>query len=596
MVPSLFCKEALVLSIFVIVLSARTLLSIYVANLEGAVVKSIVNRNKVKFFDLSFMWLAVGIPACGMNSFIRWLNTTIATLFRKRLSTHFYQLYMNNEVYYKVGNLDDRLQDPDQSLTDDTNKFSEELANVLSNLGKPIFDLVLFIHEMRKGLGSTAILGASLTAIASGAFLHAIQPAFGYMIAAKAKAEGELRFAHVRLITNAEEVAFQRGEKIERGILDDLQKNVRNIVASLNTNRAAFTVVEGYLLKYIWSIVGLLTVAVPIFFPHLAPGDNNRKPRTTGESTEAVVVHRKLMAASAEACERLMESLKDLSHLAGFAHRLTSMLDVFNEVHNGRCVHNTAQGSKAPEICGSIEASVDTLEFDKVPIVAPNGEILIPSVCFVLKRGQHLLVTGPNGSGKSSLFRILSGLWPVLAGTVRRPLSGNGLYFLPQRPYLVVGTFRDQIIYPHTAAQCTKTDAQLMEILTWTTLDGVLQREGWDRVVEWKDVLSGGEKQKVGMARLLYHCPVFAVLDECTSAVAVDVEGQMYAKAIEMGITLMSVSHRRSIWKYHSHSLTFDGHGGYSFGEMRLEERMSLTERKTTLLQELSDINATLGE
>jgi ATP-binding cassette subfamily D (ALD) long-chain fatty acid import protein len=572
------------------------MLSIYVANLEGSVVKAVVNKNKSKFFDLAFMWLAVGIPACGLNSLIRYLNTTIAMLFRKRLTSHYYSLYMENGVFYKVGNLDDRLQNPDQCLTDDTNKFSEELANVLSNIGKPIFDLVLFIREMLHGLGRTAVLGATATAIVTGVLLHVIQPAFGYIIARKAQAEGELRFAHVRLITNAEEVAFQRGEKIERGILEDLQRSVRLIVNALNTRRAAYNVVEGFLLKYVWGIVGLLTCAVPIFYPDLAPGGASKAPRTIGDSTEAVVVHRKLMAASAEACERLMESLKDLSHLAGFANRLTQMLDVFDEVHKGQCVHTTVQDATPREIKGKVEESVDTLEFHNVPIVAPNGELLIPALTFTIKRGQNLLVTGPNGSGKSSLFRILSGLWPVVDGVVRRPLRGNSLYFLPQRPYLVVGTFRDQIIYPHSAAQCTKTDTELLNILKWTSLEGVMQREGWDRVVEWKDILSGGEKQKVGMARLMYHCPMFAVLDECTSAVSVDVEGEMYAKVVELGITIMSVSHRRSIWKYHSHSLTLDGHGGFKFGEMRLEEWMSLTERKSQLIKELSDVSQALGE
>eukprot|EP00759_Apiculatamorpha_spiralis_P003203 PhF_6_TR11544/c0_g1_i1/m.18542/K05676/ABCD2, ALDL1; ATP-binding cassette, subfamily D (ALD), member 2 len=594
MVPNWHCKEAAVLFVFIAVLAGRTILSIFIANLEGAVIKAVVNRNKEKFFDLALLWLGVGIPACALNSAIRYLNTSLAMMFRKRLTTHFYSLYMNKDVYYKVGNLDDRIQNPDQCLTDDMNKFAEDLANVISNLGKPIFDLVLFLREMMHGLGRTAVLGASATAVISAVILHVVQPAFGYIIAHKAQAEGELRFAHVRLITNAEEVAFQRGDKIERKILDDLQKGVYRIMNILNIRRAGYNVIEGFLLKYVWGIVGLLTCAVPIFYPNLSPSVKNA-PKSVGESTEVLVVNRKLMGSSAEACERLMESLKDLSHLAGFANRLTQMLDVFEDVQNGKCVHATVN-DKPIEIVGVVEHADELLEFDHVPIVSPNGETLIPALSFVILRGQHLLVTGPNGSGKSSLFRILSGLWPVISGRVRRPLRDSGIYFLPQRPYLVTGTFRDQILYPHTAAQCRVSEEELLQIIKWTSLESVLQREGWDRTVEWKDILSGGEKQKVGMARLMYHRPLFAVLDECTSAVSVDVEADMYAKVIELGITIMSVSHRRSIWKYHTHSLTFDGHGGYKFGELRLEERMSLIQKKSYLLKELGDINEALGE
>ena len=119
-------------------------------------------------------------------------------------------------------------------------------------------------------------------------------------------------------------------------------------------------------------------------------------------------------------------------------------------------------------------------------------------------------------------------------------------------------------------------------------------KSAWDTEKDWIDVLSGGEKQRVAMARLFYHRPKFAILDECTSAVSVDVEGKMYMHATAQGISLLTVSHRPTLWKYHKHVLRMDGLGGWSFSELENVQQMEkLQDEKLTLER---DIEALLRE
>lgn len=176
------------------------------------------------------------------------------------------------------------------------------------------------------------------------------------------------------------------------------------------------------------------------------------------------------------------------------------------------------------------------------------------------------------------MSRVVAGLWPVYRGLVSRPrcIGTDGIMFLPQRPYLTLGTLRDQVIYPDGEVEMrskNRRDIELKRVLEEARLGYLPDREGgWDTKKEWKDVLSGGEKQRMAIARLLYHEPRYAFIDEGTSAVSSDVEGLLYERAKEKGISkllpfpsrlelislpaLITISTRASLKKYHTFNLT----------------------------------------
>lgn len=262
------------------------------------------------------------------------------------------------------------------------------------------------------------------------------------------------------------------------------------------------------------------------------------------------VTNRRLLLSSSDAFGRIMYSYKELAELAGYTARVSDLLDTMDEVEARKFQKQlvssakTEDNAKGESTCslkvqsliqpplvlsgrGEIVESAD-IRFDNVPIVSPVGEVLVAALSFEVKQGENLVVQGPNGCGKSSLFRILGGLWPVYGkhlcpdrhgryssgflpgGTVHKP-SAREFTYIPQRPYLTTGTFRDQIIYPQSQTEFLatgKTDHDLAVILEKLHMTHLLQQEGGlDARKEWRDALSGGDKQKIAMARLFYHRP-----------------------------------------------------------------------------------------
>lgn len=602
-IPGVTSKEMILLLVHTAFLFSRTFISIAVASLDGRLVKTIVDRDGKGFVWALMGWLGVAVPATFANSMIKYLESKLQLAFRSRLVDYSYSRYMRHETYYRVGNLDSRLSNADQCLTEDISKFSEMLAHLYSQISKPMLDVVVMTLQLvrmaRMQFGQSSSAGApAFVAIAAiwttTAVLKAVRPPFGKMIAQKAELEGELRFVHSRLITNAEEVAFYGGHEIEESTLRKAYQALASQLNHLYKSRIVYNAVEGYLMKYFWSATGLCMIAIPPFL-YEKVGNEGASADDMSQRAAGYTTSKKLLVSASDAIERLMLAIKEVTELEGYTGRVATMLRVFDDMENNRFQKAAAtdlpdgwkpNGGRVQEVTGDDSY----VTFENVPIVSPNQDILVKSMSFEVKRGMHLLITGPNGCGKSSLFRILGGVWPPYSGIVHRPRHQD-MFYIPQRPYLVLGNLRDQIIYPDKAANVKCSDDELMQILRHAHLESIWGREGgWDSVRDWKDVLSGGEKQRIGMARVFYHKPKFAILDECTSAVSIDVEGQMYQHAIDQGVTLLTVTHRPSLWKFHKYLLKFDGEGGYKFSQLDASSLLSLKDEKAELEAQLKDM------
>lgn len=554
------------------------------------------------------------------NAAIKFLQSKVAIAFRTRLTRYIHDLYLNDNLnYYKLLNLDGGIgQGADQFITNDLTLFTASAASLYSSLGKPLVDLFVFQYQLFRSLGPLALTGLLANYFITATALRRLSPPFGKLKAVEGRKEGDFRGLHARLIANAEEVAFYGGADMEKVFLDKGYKDLRIWMEGIYRLKIPYNMLEDFVLKYSWSAFGYLITALPVFLPEWGgiggrselPAPNASTPPTTNRShgrMQQFITNKRLMLSLADAGGRMMYSIKDLSELAGYTSRVYTLISTLHRVQAS--AYYPARGT-SPElysltdVLGTLHRGYDGVRLEDVPVIAPAiyplpGDLLIPSLSFTITPGAHVLISGPNGAGKSSIARILGGLWPVYRGLVSRPRSTgtDGIMFLPQRPYLASGTLRDQVIYPHSEMDMRdsgRRDSELLLILEDVRLGYLPEREGgWDVRKEWKDVLSGGEKQRMAFARLLYHEPRYAVIDEGTSAVSSDVEGLLYERCKERGITLLTISTRVSLKRYHDWNLDL---GQGEEGEEWTFDRIGTEEEKEGVERELEGLRERLAK
>ena len=554
------------------------------------------------------------------NAAIKFLQSKVAIAFRTRLTRYIHDLYLNDNLnYYKLLNLDGGIgQGADQFITNDLTLFTASAASLYSSIGKPLVDLFVFNYQLFRSLGPLALTGLLANYFITATALRRLSPPFGKLKAVEGRKEGDFRTLHSRLIANAEEIAFYGGADMEKVFLDKGFKDLKIWMEGIYRLKIRYNMLEDFVLKYSWSAFGYLVTSLPVFLPEWG-GSDGRSELPVSDASEVAsskrsharmqqfITNKRLMLSLADAGSRIMYSIKDLSELAGYTSRVYTLISTLHRVHAGRYEPPRGISPEAyslGDILGTLHRGYDGVRFENVPLVAPAifplpGDLLIPSLSFTITPGAHVLISGPNGAGKSSIARVLGGLWPVYRGLVSRPRNSgiDGIMFLPQRPYLASGTLRDQVIYPHSEIDMRdsgRRDSELHQILEDVRLGYLPEREGgWNVRKEWKDVLSGGEKQRMAFARLLYHEPRYAVIDEGTSAVSSDVEGLLYERCKDRGITLLTISTRVSLKRYHEWNLDL---GQGEEGDEWIFDRIGTEEEKEGVERELESLRERLAQ
>ena len=347
--------------------------------------------------------------------------------------------------------------------------------------------------------------------------------------------EADFRYGLVHLRDNAESIAFYGGESQElTSVGQRFARAISNyhVLIGWQRNLDFFTTGHSYFVRILpYVVVAPLYLAGKTDF---------------GAISQATIAFFQIFGA-------LSIIIGQFELLTAFAAGI-NRIAVFDETLTDFDLGTTSESETT-----TIGATIDSrLALEDVTLLTPDHQqTLVEDLSLTVEPHQSLAIVGESGVGKSSLLRAIAGLWNQGSGNIVRP-SSNSMLFLPQKPYMILGTLRQQLLYPHTDSHIP--DAQLEESLRQVNLaDLTAKVGGLDVELSWSDVLSLGEQQRLAFARLLLTKPSYAILDEATSALDVQNEKRLYQMLQQSDTTIVSVGHRPSLLQYHQKVLQLRG-------------------------------------
>jgi putative ATP-binding cassette transporter len=530
-------KARILLGLLFLLLLAYTEFTVLNNRVIGDITSALAAQDGDRYWSALRFFLLLLVIAVPINSFYYYVRDLLAISWRRWLTHRFLGDYFANRAYYDLASSEE-IDNPDQRIADDINNFTKQSLQFLLVISNNVMQLVAFSIVLWT-LSHTLVYFLILYAAAGTGFTVFV---FGKMLTklnyAQIKREADFRFSLVRVRENVETIAFYQGEKREESLVkkffNDVYKIVRRLIRwQLYLNGFQyFNSYMPYLLPYV------------ILSPAVLAGELE-----VGNVMQATGA----FAAMLIALNLIIDNFDGLTRFAAGIDRLDAFAKFLK-----------AQKTTGADAVESIEFKTgEHLEIDHLTLKTPKGErVLVEDLSVSADLGAGLMIVGPSGCGKTSLLRAIAGLWTSGTGTIVRP-NLHDILFLPQRPYLILGNLRSQLLYPRIDSEIA--DDELRRVLEAVNLERLAKQAGaLDEEMDWAKVLSIGEQQRLSFARLLLFKPKIAILDEATSALDAKNEEMLYRQLAGKDTTLISVSHHDSVAKYHRHILELVGDGEWT--------------------------------
>jgi putative ATP-binding cassette transporter len=536
------------LVLLVALLVAQTGFSVLYVGQSGEFTSALAARDADRFTSTitgTLLALALSIPVW---AFTAWVRDRLALRWRRWLTDRFLSAYVHDRRYYRIG-VEATIDNPDQRIADDINTLTQQSLWFLTIALGALMQLVAFTGVLWRisPVLLAVVIGYAIVGnvVTTGTFARRLVGLNFEQI----RREADARFGLVRIREHAEPIALLHGEPWElaaaRGRFARAFENLTSVIrAQLGLGFFQFS------FSFFALVLPTIVVAPSVLAGELEVG---RAVEATGA-----------FAAMLAALTIVVSYFSEISKFVAGVERLEALERVLfaDDGTPRRGPVASADGEATPG--GRIETCLaPQLALDALTVKTPGGErTLVRDLSLVVERGAGLLVVGASGVGKTSLLRAITGLWTTGSGTISRPRREH-LVYLAQQPYLVLGTLRDQLLYP-LAARAVVPDADLLDALAKVHLAELApDTAALDVVRDWAKLLSVGEQQRLAFARVLIAEPHYALLDEATSAVDQPTEARLYRALTDAHITPVSVSHHTGLVGRHAHVLALTGDGGW---------------------------------
>ena len=484
-----------------------------------------------EFSVLAFLYIVIAVYAV-------YLRQMLTINWRTWMTEQYLTRWMRGQVYYRLQVLRSDTDNPDQRISEDINQFVSLTLTLLVGILKQLTTLGAFAVVLwnLSGVITVPIGGTEFTVygymfwlslLYSGLgtyFVHIVGKKLIRLNFDQQRYEADFRFSMMRVRENSESIAFYRGEMAETvGFKERFANVIKNYWGLMRRTKLLNFYVNGYSQL---AIIFPLVMAAPRYYAgEMALGGLMQTLSAFGRVQDALSF--------------FVDSYSSIAELAAVIQRLSGFTE-----------HMEESARVTSDIVRS-EGSDKALVLQDLSIDLPDGAPLLSTCILSLPAGSHVLVTGASGAGKSTLLRALAGIWPYGSGRIELPQGATRL-FLPQRPYLVLGSLRRALSYPRTAAA---SDDEIARILKLVGMDHFAAR--LDDVDDWSRILSLGEQQRLAFARILLIRPDWIFLDEATSALDEPRERALY-KLLHQELpaaSIISVGHRSTLFVLHDTEL-----------------------------------------